>query len=188
MSIKLFMNIKKITRIFGVVGIFVTGALFGSVLSQIDLDSNIPTGQIIKQTTNEFVDILNPLNFDSAVERASPSNWVKAYQIDVFSDRIVLDIKDAQWASFTNTNSMDPVLDETANAIQIKPESPDDLKVGDIVSYIHPENGRIIHRIAYKGQDENGIYFIMKGDNNPTSDPDKVLFEQITSVTIAIIY
>ena len=31
-------------------------------------------------------------------------------------------------------------------------------------------------------------YFIMKGDNNPTSDPGKVRFSQMNRVLIAIIY
>ena len=157
-------------------------------MGPIQFDHNIPTGQTFKEKSTEIVDALNPLNLDSAAEKSSPSDWITEKQIEVFSDRVVLDIKDAQWAAFTNTNSMDPVLDENANAIQIVPRSEAEIGVGDIVSYVHPTAGRIIHRVAYKGQDENGTYFIMKGDNNPTSDPDKVRFDQIKTVTVAIIY
>ncbi len=179
---------RKILKFIGVAAIFISGIICGAAIGPIQLDSNIPTGEIIKQKTGEVIDLLNPLTMGSSPERDSPSDWIKEKQIEVYSDRVILDIQDAEWAAFTNTNSMDPILDENANAIQIVPKSEADIDVGDIISYIHPTHGRIIHRVAYKGQDEQGTYFIMKGDNNQLSDPDKVRFDQIKTVTVAIIY
>jgi len=166
--------------------IFVAGIIIGLVVSNVNFDSNIPTSYSIAEGAKETVNSLNPLG--NAPERNSPADRIAEWQIEVFKDKVILDIQDAEWASFADTNSMDPVLDQGANAIQIKPKSADEIKVGDIVSYEHADQGRIIHRVAYKGTDENGTYFIMKGDNNPTSDPDKVRFSQIKSVTVAIIY
>ncbi|MBU1201051.1 MAG: hypothetical protein KJ583_02295 [Nanoarchaeota archaeon] len=179
---------RKLVKVLGVGAIFLAGLLSGAAIGPVQFDNNIPTTHTLKEKTTEVVDALNPLILDSSTERISPSDWISERQIEVHSDRVIIDIKDAQWAAFTNTNSMDPVLDETANAIQIVPRSEAEVGVGDIVSYVHPTAGRIIHRVVYKGQDENGTYFIMKGDNNPTSDPDKVRFEQIKTVTVAIIY
>jgi hypothetical protein len=69
------------------------------------------------------------------------------------------------------------------------PHSADEIKVGDIVSYQSDlAEGTIIHRVIYKGQDEQGTYFIMKGDNLPTSDPGRVRFSQIERVVVGIIY
>jgi len=63
------------------------------------------------------------------------------------------------------------------------------LSVGDIAAYSSDfADGTIIHRIVHIGNDEQGKYFVLKGDNNPTSDPGRVRFSQIKSVVVAIIY
>ncbi len=84
---------------------------------------------------------------------------------------------------------MEPVIFKGANALEITPKSEDDIKVGDIVSYKSEyAEGNIIHRVVYKGQDEKGIYFVMKGDNLPTSDPGRVRFSQMQRVVIGLVY
>lgn len=122
-------------------------------------------------------------------EKPSPADRIKEEQIRVGNDNVIISIKGAEWASFTDTNSMDPIIDAEAHAIEIIPQSEDEIQVGDIVAYESEyAEGSIIHRVAYKGQDEQGTYFVMKGDNNPTSDPGKVRFSQIRRVVVAIIY
>ena len=122
-----------------------------------------------------------------STERISPYDWIKESQIHVYQNRVVIDIADPEWAAFTNTNSMDPVLDETANAIEVVPTSADQIHIGDIVSYKDGDD-TIIHRVIGKGKDEEGFFFIMKGDNNPLKDPGKVRFDQIQRLVVAIIY
>jgi len=131
----------------------------------------------------------NPFSFltSASPEISSPSDWIKENQIQVYPNKVILEINQPMWSSFTNTNSMDPFLDETANAIEIKPQSPEQIKVGDIISY-QTEYGLIIHRVIEKGEDELGPYFIVKGDNNINKDPFKVRFEDIKGVLVAIIY
>jgi len=125
----------------------------------------------------------------SAEERPSPSNWIKEDQIKVYKDRIIIEIPNAEWAKFTDTNSMDPVLDETTNAIEIIPKSYLDIKEGDIISYSIPNvQGVIIHRVLETGFDKDGWYAITKGDNVETKDPYKIRFENIKRVVVAIIY
>jgi len=122
-------------------------------------------------------------------ERDSPGDWIKEHQIHVSSDRVIIDLKDPEWASFTDTNSMDPVIDSHANAIEVVPGSPSEISVGDIVSYKSDyADGTIIHRVIEIGFDEVGWYAIMKGDNNPREDPGKVRFSQVRRVLVAIIY
>lgn len=121
-------------------------------------------------------------------EQASPHDWIKQNQIHVSEDNISIDIKNPQWAIFTNTNSMDPVIDETSHAIEIIPEIKEDIHVGDIVSYTSPKfDGVIIHRVIELGNDGDW-YALTKGDNNTVVDPEKVRFEQIERVLVAIIY
>jgi len=119
----------------------------------------------------------------------SPYDRIKESQIKVYKDRVIIEIENAQWASFENTNSMDPVLDEEANAIQIIPESYNDVHIGDIISYESEyADGIFIHRVIIVGFDKDGWYCIAKGDNNPEPDPGKIRFSQIKKVLVAIIY
>lgn len=122
-------------------------------------------------------------------ERASPSNIVPEEDIHVYKDRIVIEIDNAVWARFADSNSMDPVLDKGANAIQIVPTSLDQIKVGDIISFkSNYQSGIIIHRVVEQGADKDGWYVITKGDNNTYRDPEKVRFEDIKKVLVGIIY
>ncbi len=123
----------------------------------------------------------------TALELDSPNDWIKENQISVYSNRVVLNIKDATWASFTNTNSMDPVIDTGANALEILPKTANDIKVGDIISY-QSSYGVIIHRVIEKGADKDGMYYVVKGDNNPAQDPNKVRFKDVKGVVVAVIY
>lgn len=138
-------------------------------------------------TSQLFVGVMATEGVSGGTEVASPSDHIKEEQIKVFDDRIIIDVQGAQWANFADTNSMDPFLDQGSNALQLVPTSPDEIQVGDIVSYKRGDS-RIIHRVVYIGEDEEGTYFILKGDNNPTSDPGRIRFEQIDRVLFAIIY
>lgn len=127
--------------------------------------------------------------FLSSPERLSPSDHVSERQIRVYDDRVVIDVAGVSWASFTDTNSMDPFFDETANSLEIRPGSVDDVNPGDIISYRSSlVKGLIVHRVISKGMDSDGVYYIVKGDNNPVPDPEKVRFDQIHGVMIGIIY
>ncbi|MBD3203134.1 hypothetical protein GF327_02490 [Candidatus Woesearchaeota archaeon] len=122
-------------------------------------------------------------------ERPSPYDWIKQDQIHVGNKNIVIDLENAEWAEFTDTNSMDPVIDESAHAIEIVPEKPSDVHIGDIVSYKSSfTDGTIIHRVVRIGFDKKGWYAVFKGDNNPREDPEKVRFSQIRRILVAIIY
>ena len=119
----------------------------------------------------------------------SPHDWIKEDEILVFDDKIEINIKNAVWATFLDTNSMDPVIDYGANAIEIVPTSSSDIHLGDIVSYASSiVDGTVIHRVVKIGNDEEGWYVIMKGDNISYEDPEKVRFSQIRRIVVAIIY
>jgi hypothetical protein len=45
----------------------------------------------------------------------------------------------------------------------------------------------IVHRVIDKGVDENGYWFVTKGDNNKQAD-GKVYWEDVKYVTIGVIY
>jgi len=130
-----------------------------------------------------------PLASPVSDEVPSPQDWIQEEDIWVYNNKVVINIKDPEWAGFSDTNSMDPVIDAGSNAIEIIPKNPSQIEVGDIVSYESEyTDGTIIHRVIERGIDSEGAYFILKGDNNPTADPGKVRFSQIRRVLVAIIY
>ncbi len=130
--------------------------------------------------------VSNALTFSSA-EVMSPGDHITEEQIKVYDDEIVLDIENAYWSSFTNTNSMDPTLDVTANGIEIKPQNEDEIHVGDMISY-KTEKGFVIHRVIEIDADSEGIYYTVKGDNNPFADPVKVRFADVSGILVAVVY
>ncbi len=82
-----------------------------------------------------------------------------------------------------------PYINKDSHALQIEPICPTEVNVGDIVSYESEyADGIIIHRVVHKDTDEQGTYFILRGDNNPSNDPGKIRCEQIQRKLIAIIY
>jgi len=126
--------------------------------------------------------------YGNSEEIISPSNWIKTNQINVYEDKVVLHLENARFVEIADTNSMDPVLDNGANAIEITDFEPEDLNVGDIISFRIETGETYIHRIIAKNYDSQGLYFITKGDNNPKADPIKVRDPDILGVVGFIIY
>lgn len=169
------MDKKALLKAFLLTLIFAFGFLSSSIYAHMNTDDS---SQIQKPTDDITTD-----------EVPSPNDWIKENQILVYNTQVILDLKNAEWATFTDTHSMEPVLSSRANAIEIRPKSSDDIKVGDIISYNSEySDGTIIHRVIEKNSDEKGVYFTLKGDNNPAPDPGKIRFEQIQRVVVAIVY
>jgi signal peptidase I len=119
----------------------------------------------------------------------TPSNYFNQDQVLVYKDRVVLNAENIKWAKFTDTKSMLPVINKDSYALQIEPNCPSEIEIGDIVSYRSDyANGIIIHRVVHKDTDELGDYFVLKGDNNPTNDPGRIRCPQIDRKVVAIIY
>jgi hypothetical protein len=116
----------------------------------------------------------------------APSDWVREGDIIILEDKVILKIDGATLSSYVDSGSMVPVLDKGANGIRIVPKSEEEIEVGDIVSF---RMGAllVVHRVIEKGIDEEGTYFIMKGDANSVSD-GKIRFDDIEYVTIGVIY
>jgi hypothetical protein len=120
-------------------------------------------------------------------EKPHPANHITEDQIHVYEDRIEISASRLEWGRIEDTNSMDPLFDEGANTLEVRPQTTEDLSVGDIVTY-HLGESHIIHRIIEIGEDSQGWYCIAKGDNLQYPDPEKVRFEQIERLLIGIIY
>lgn len=164
---------RRASMFFLVVAIFMLGWLTNTIYYE----------------ANSF-DIQRPLSsIFTTKDVFSPGDKIPQDRIHVYDDKIVIDVEKAQWAEFTDTNSMDPVLDIEANSFEIRPKSHEEIDVGDIISYKPRDyKGLIVHRVIKTGFDEDGWYAIAKGDNLSKPDKEKIRFDQINGVLVGIIY
>jgi len=170
-------NLSQFKTVLLFVIIFTSGLVTGNAFNSINTES--PTTNIIN---GNFVGI-------DIFDKASPSDIIKQENIHVYNDKIVIEVKNPEWAMFTDTNSMDPVFDKGANALQIIPTTEEQIQVGDIISFTTNKiDGTIIHRVIETGYDDNGWYAFTKGDNNPEADTGKRRFSDIKKLLIGIIY
>jgi hypothetical protein len=116
----------------------------------------------------------------------SSNDFLSEDNILVYPDKIVIKISNASIQNYADTKSMVPIITYNTNGIVVLPKSEDELRVGDIISFRHKEN-EFVHRIVEISEDEQGIYFITKGDNSNVYD-DKVRFEEITGLVVGLIY
>lgn len=125
---------------------------------------------------------------DKGGEKDSPFDRIKDEQIKLYSNKVVIEVKNAQKRWIVDSNSMDPLIDEFSNTIEVKPKKASDVHVGDIAAYKSPGSDIVwVHRVIEIGEDKEGEYFILKGDNNLVDD-GKVRFEQIDGIVVGIVY
>ena len=125
----------------------------------------------------------------SGKEKPSPQNRIKEKDVLVFNNEVIIKIGNADWRKFINSNSMDPLIDEGTTTIEIKPKNEEEIKIGDIIAYnIGGIDYALVHRVVEIGNDEEGIYFITKGDNYFKNDQYKVRFSQVEGVVVGILY
>jgi hypothetical protein len=121
--------------------------------------------------------------------KESPKDRIVETDIKLYNQRVMINIKDAIIAKFTDTKSMEPVITKDSNAIEIVPKDINDIGVGDIISYKSAfSDGIIIHRVVEKRIDEEGLYLRAKGDNLEYNDPEKIRFSQVRRVVVGILY
>lgn len=115
-----------------------------------------------------------------------PSDFVSGRDIFVYPGEVVIKIEGAKVTNYDSTGSMNPVFGEGVNGIVVKPLSVDEINVGDIVSF-YSGGELVVHRVVEVGEDEEGVYFITKGDSNGFSD-GKVRFGEIEHRVVGLVY
>lgn len=146
--------------------------LFAAIIIILFLLFNAPFKNPFVIRTDNF----NP----TCVERVNVS------EIQLEPDRLVINIHNLSVSRYANTTSMIPFITENSTGITIAPQSPGEIKVGDIITY---EKGiiLIVHRVIEVGDDDEGWYCIVKGDNTQKAD-GKIRFNQIKSILVGILY
>lgn len=138
-------------------------------------------------SVSETLNIHQEKPFFGSEERFSPYDRIQENHLQLFSDKLIINFPEIQLAHYTNTDSMDPLIDEYAIGLEIMPKSEGDVHVGDVVAH-HLGNDLIVHRVISIGKDNLGWYAMLKGDNSEEYDPEKVRFEQIKYVLIGVLY
>ncbi len=84
--------------------------------------------------------------------------------------------------------SMEPNLNIYDVIVNVKVKKPEDIKVGDVITFISTstisKGFTITHRVYSITNDENGYQFQTKGDNNEVPDSATVRFENIIGKVI----
>ena len=152
---------------------------------------SLPTGFTVYRNIvkKEYVEKECNSEIINGKEKPSPTDRIKEDDIKIFSNKIIINIDNANWRKFIDSNSMDPLIDEGTTTIEIKPKNPDEIKVGDIIAYdVEGYDYAFVHRVVEIGNDEEGIYFITKGDNYYKEDNEKIRFGQIEGIIVGILY
>lgn len=145
-------------------------------------------GFLIAMLVNPYFypNLEHPLTSLAIGKASAPSDFVKESSIEIYGDKVILRIENASLSAYASTGSMRPIFDMGANGLRVAPNSPEEISIGDIITF-EREGILIIHRVIDKGIDKDGIYFITRGDNNFYSD-GKIRFEDIKYKTIGILY
>lgn len=145
----------------------------------------------VKQKNNTINNLIERLSefYQIPSSKTGPYDRIKRENIQIYDDRIVIDLKEAIIADIGDTHSLEPLIDKDTNVIEIIPESPRDIYLGDLVAYeSEVYNLTILHRVISVGKDEQGWFATMKGDNNLQPDPEKVRFSQVKSIVVGVVY
>jgi hypothetical protein len=160
--------------------VFIASIIIGTSVSTIN---NIETSMPSNLDKNLLKSILIPKT------KFSPSDRITEKDIRVYNKRIIINLDKAILARFTDTKSMEPLINKDTNAIEIIPKDIDEINVGDIISYrSNLIDGTIMHRVIEKSKDEKGPYLRTKGDNLKYQDPEKIRFQQVQRVVVGILY
>ncbi len=146
-------------------------------------DMDLLIRHIAEASQKEKTDMLDILPRDVP----SPQDLIGREQIFLYRDKLIIQKSGLFVSSFADTDSMDPVIDQGANGIEMRPADSDDVQAGDIVSYRKGDD-IIIHRVIKTGSDEDGWYALLKGDNEKLYSLSKVRFNQINGVLVGVIY
>ena len=130
-------------------------------------------------------DIRTPDSTD-AVDLPSPGNWIDKQDVDVYKDKVVINIEGAVKAGVKDTNSMDPLIDKDSELIEIHTDASN-IHAGDIISF-EASGNIIVHEVVETGYDNDGWYAITKGYNNNKVDPGKVRAGNLKGVVVGILY
>ena len=156
----------------------------------------IIVGLILFQAGNYFGSVEKPFSLSTFNTMSgsitgnvvAPEKSLNLGDIEVYPNKIIINLQNASLSRYAATGSMNPTLNENSKGIKIPITEKKQLHVGDIITYLDNNSGDlIIHRIIAIGFDEKGDFYMTKGDNNLVSD-GKIRFQQIRYKLVVLVY
>ena len=106
--------------------------------------------------------------------------------IKVYPDEIRIVQPGLQYAR-VKSDSMAPLLTHDSTVFEKIPSSPDEIKVGDIISFYEPSADAIIlHMVIKIIQKDGKTYYITKGIANEKEDDWLVPFENVKGIMVGM--
>lgn len=117
-----------------------------------------------------------------------PSDTIKQEQINVYTDRVVIEQEGIMFAPVADSYSMGDLLPPGSHTLEIKVKDYSDVKIGDVISFYEPSVDKVImHKVVDINSDESGWYCITKGTNNRREDPWKVRINNIKGKLVGVL-
>jgi hypothetical protein len=122
-------------------------------------------------------------------ELPNPRDRIREDQLKIDSEEVTLKVNNVYWGYMLDSNSMDPLLDQGTTILTIKPSSEKEISIGDIIVFTsNLTTYNIVHRVDNISEDDIGLYYVTKGDNNPEVDPIRVRYKEIIAIVVGILY
>jgi len=128
-----------------------------------------------------------PLGITLVGATTAPLGSIDKNSIIFDNEKVIINVKGASLGKYADTGSMKPTLDENTKGIRIPITDKETVKIGDIITYENELGEYIIHRVVSIGLDEEGVYYLLKGDNNFIIDA-KVYYEQLRYKLVGVIW
>ncbi|MEM3154376.1 MAG: signal peptidase I [Candidatus Woesearchaeota archaeon] len=107
--------------------------------------------------------------------------------IKVYADRVEIGYAGLNYAT-VNSNSMAPIITDKSVVFEKVPESPDEIKVGDVISFYEPsENAIVLHAVIEVLDANEGTFYKTKGLANPEADPWLVPYDNVKGIMVGTV-
>ncbi len=169
--------------------VFLVALIFLSACSQ--FKSNQPPDKGTQNSPEDFID------FGPAKEKPSPGVRVPAQEvsIDATYHKVIVhfpqDRKISCYEIGSTTFSMSPFIQDGTKVCLFKPESPEEVHIGDVVMYENVNQFGLNRTfVTHRVINREGSNFTLMGDNVPQQDfnKDTIPFSAIQGVVFTIVY
>ena len=127
------------------------------------------------------------ISMSTIQEKPSPSIRIGQDNLAFLPDKVVISYPGIKGSSYSDTNSLDPYIDDGMTGLSIPVNSETKLYIGDIISY-KQGNKVYTHIISAIEPNSNGNIYIVNGTYNKVLLSTRVSHEEVLFVKVGNIY
>lgn len=125
-------------------------------------------------------------------EDSYPQDWIKFSEVEWIgkiydTDTITMHKESIRISDLNGSGSMRPFFNGKENYVLYIPYNNESLKIGDIIVYNNTKKN-IIHSVCNVLEDDEGVYYVMRGYHNMIADNIKVRTEMIKNIVVGVIF